>query len=83
MDPTLADRHSLVLSSLEYIFKKLGSHCAPFVPLIVPSALQMIESFPEYRPRLLEQLTMLVDNVREKIAPILGPILRTAYFCLD
>lgn len=54
VDPTLADRHSLVLSSLEYIFKKLGSHCAPFVPLIVPSALQMIESFPEYRPRLLE-----------------------------
>ncbi len=26
---------------------------------------------------------MLVDNVRDKIAPILGPVLRTAYFCLD
>lgn len=42
VDPTLSDHHDLVMTSLEYIFKKLGSVCAPFVPLIVPSLLQMI-----------------------------------------
>lgn len=75
-DQALMQHHMSVVQAITCIFQSLGIRCVPYVTLVIPSMLHLIQTtdLPTFREFLFTQLAKLISVVKQHIRSYLDNI---------